>query len=299
MNAQSDKGGGTKSKENAHIADTLARAADLLEAKQENAFRVRSYRRAADTLRSLKKPVAEMLRADGDESIQKLPGVGKKLAGSIKEIAATGRLGLADRLESEVSPGKLFTEIPGIGKALAKRIHETLGISTLEELELAAHDGSLEEQVDGIGPEKAEGIVVALSGMLSRSSQRRMQQRTAELDEQNEEPPVGLLLNVDTAYRSEAEQGKLKKIAPKRFNPENEQWLPIMKTKHDGWEFTALFSNTARAHERDKTHDWVVLYFEKDGRERQCTVVTAERGKLKGRRVVRGRERQCRQYYGI
>lgn len=45
-------------------------------------------------------------------------------------------------------------------------------------------------------------------------------------------------------------------------------------------------------------HDWVVLYgVDKDHAERQYTVVTATRGTLAGRRVVRGREAQCRAWY--
>ncbi len=283
--------------DNTQIAATLERTADLLEAQDENVYRVRSYRSAADTIRNLDKSVTKLLGKDGDEAIRSLPGVGEKLAGSIKEIATTGRLGLTERLESELSPGKLFTEVPGIGEALARRIHDELGIATLEELEVAAHDGRLEQNVEGVGSEKAEGIRTALSGMLSRSSQRRMKQRVNESGEQDGEPSVELLLDIDKTYRRKAEQGKLRKIAPKRFNPEGEQWLPLMKTKRDRWQFTALFSNTARAHERDKTHDWVVIYYEKEGRQRQCTVVTSERGRLKGKRIIRGRERQCRQYY--
>jgi len=70
-----------------------------------------------------------------------------------------------------------------------------------------------------------------------------------------------------------------------------------MDTERKGWSFTVLFSNTARAHELGKTHDWVVIYYEKDDEESQCTVVTATQGSLKGKRVIRGREKQCRQYY--
>jgi len=42
-----------------------------------------------------------------------------------------------------------------------------------------------------------------------------------------------------------------------------------------------------------------VIYYERAGEQRQCTVVTAERGKLKGQRVIRGRERECREHYGL
>jgi hypothetical protein len=71
-------------------------------------------------------------------------------------------------------------------------------------------------------------------------------------------------------------------------------WLPILHTQRGDWHFTALFSNTARAHDLDKTSDWVVLYFHTDhGPEAQRTVVTETSGSLSGRRVVRGREAEC------
>lgn len=56
-------------------------------------------------------------------------------------------------------------------------------------------------------------------------------------------------------------------------------------------------SNTARAHELGRTRDWVVLYFDGGQGERQYTVVTAERGPLKGKRVVRGREDESAAFY--
>ncbi len=62
--------------------------------------------------------------------------------------------------------------------------------------------------------------------------------------------------------------------------------------------FTALFSNTARAHELGRTSDWVVVYhYDDHHREGQSTVVTETQGPLLGRRVVRGREPECRALY--
>ena len=87
-------------------------------------------------------------------------------------------------------------------------------------------------------------------------------------------------------------------IAPKRFNPEGKSWLPVMHITRHGWHFTVLFSNTARAHELERTHDWVVIYFYDDQHhEGQHTVVTETRGPLTGQRVVRGREAECGEYY--
>jgi putative hydrolase len=64
------------------------------------------------------------------------------------------------------------------------------------------------------------------------------------------------------------------------------------------WHFTALFSNTARAHALGRVRDWVVVYFYDDEHaEGQHTIVTEERGTLAGKRVVRGRESECRTFY--
>jgi hypothetical protein len=115
-----------------------------------------------------------------------------------------------------------------------------------------------------------------------------------------EEPPVEMLLDVDREYRERAAAGELRRIAPRRFNPTGEAWLPILHTQRGQWHFTALYSNTARAHELGKTNDWVVIYFyDGDHRERQRTVVTETRGPLAHSRVVRGREaEQLRHWTG-
>jgi hypothetical protein len=113
-----------------------------------------------------------------------------------------------------------------------------------------------------------------------------------------EQPSVETLLDVDREYRAAAAADTLPKIAPRRFNPKGEAWLPVLHTRRGDWHFTALFSNTARAHELGRVHDWVVVYAEdKDHAERQYTVVTATTGPLAGRRVVRGREAECRTWH--
>jgi hypothetical protein len=108
---------------------------------------------------------------------------------------------------------------------------------------------------------------------------------------------VALLLEIDRDYRRRAAAGELRRIAPKRFNPEGEAWLPVLEGTRAGWDFTAIFSNTARAHELGKTDDWVVIYYTREGDEGQATVVTGSRRELDGKRVVRGREAESRAFY--
>jgi putative hydrolase len=110
-------------------------------------------------------------------------------------------------------------------------------------------------------------------------------------------PSVKNILEVDAAYQRGVKRKQLRTIAPKRFNPEGKSWLPVVHMERAGWHFTAMFSNTARAHELNKTGDWVVIYFERNGHENRTTVVTEHQGPLKGRRVVRGREKECLNFY--
>jgi hypothetical protein len=109
-------------------------------------------------------------------------------------------------------------------------------------------------------------------------------------------PPVAEILDVDRQYREDAAAGRLRRITPRRFNPAGRAWLPILHTERGAHHYTALFSNTALAHQLGRTEDWVVVYLD-DGAGRQWTVVTEPRGALAGRRVVRGREDECRSHY--
>ena len=112
-------------------------------------------------------------------------------------------------------------------------------------------------------------------------------------------PTVDEVLDVDREYRDKSDAGELPTIAPRRFNPAGERWLPILHTTRGARHYTALFSNTANAHKLGRTHDWVVIYFDGREGERQCTVITASRGPLARRRIVRGRERECLAHYHV
>jgi hypothetical protein len=276
---------------NKDIAGLLNRIADLLEMKEADKFRIRAYRRAAQSILESKKSVVKLLEK-GEEGLQeKLTGIGPGLSSVIQEYAQTGRSRQLERLEGEARPEKLMKKVPGIGRLLARRIISELNIKTLEGLEMAAHDGSL-EKLEGFGSGRVDGVRKSLAGMLNPSARGRKQDKR-----RGKNPPVEIILAIDSEYRERAEKGELHQIAPRRFNPAGEAWLPILKTKRDRWSFTALFSNTARAHKLEATQDWVVLYYSQNSEKNQCTVVTQKGGALDGQRVIRGRERECLDYY--
>lgn len=274
---------------NQEIASRLREAADLLEQQAANPFRIKAYRNAADTVSALKEDLRNIISRDGVEGLIALPNIGRGIAAAIDEILRTGSLSQLARLRGALEPEKLFQTVPGIGPGLARRIHDTLHIDTLEALEQAAHDGRL-ETVPGVGPRRATAIRATLESMLGRIRGTRRHPVNG--------PEIKILLDVDQDYRDKAAAGKLPTITPKRFNPEGEAWLPVLHTQRGDWHFTALFSNTARAHELGRTRDWVVIYFyDNHHQEGQHTVVTETRGPLIGQRVVRGRERESREYY--
>jgi len=280
--------------EDDQIAAWLRQAAEILQAQGANPFRVNAYRRAADSVGSFPESLRETFAQKGIEGVDALPGVGAGIASAIAEMLQTGHWAQLERLRGSLDPVSLFRTVPGVGPELAQRLHNALGVDTLEALEAACHDGRV-ERVSGVGKRRAAAIRAGLADILERSRLRRRQHSAAE----SVEPAVGLLLDVDREYRDKAKTGELPTIAPKRFNPEAKAWLPVLHTTRGEWHFTALFSNTARAHELKRTQDWVVLYFYDDQHvEKQRTVVTESRGALAGKRVVRGREVQCRAYYG-
>ena len=291
---------------NATVAAVLHRVGDLLERQGANPFRIRAYHRAAEKVRREPRQVAHVLEHEGRAALVAMTDIGERLAAAIDEIVHTGTLRLLERLEGQMSPEDAFAAIPGIGDELAHRIHEELAIDTLEDLEVAAHDGRL-RGIDGIGPERLEAVCNYLEHVLNRSARRRARARAQSRVEsgpsidfdhgQHPLPDVALLLALDDEYRTLADAGKLPRIAPTRFNPTHTAWLPVWHPERDGYSFTVLFSNSALAHQLGKTLDWVVMYFERDGEEEQCTVVTEHRGPLRDQRVVRGRESECADHY--
>jgi len=276
---------------NQEIVTRLREIADLLEQQKANPFRVNAYRRAAITVEKMDHPITEVINRNGYTGLIDLPGIGEGIARSIAEFVATGHMSRLESLRAGNDPIAIFQKIPGVGVKLSHRIVEILHIDTLEALEVAAHNGRL-IKVPGFSENKVNMVKAWLAQVLGRG--RQIEKDTTGVVE----PPVMLLLYIDRQYRDKAGLKELPKIAPKRFNPSGKKWLPIMHKTKDEWHFTALFSNTARAHQLGHTRDWVIIYFyDKKHHVGQHTVVTETKGPLIGKRVVRGREDECMELY--
>jgi len=277
---------------NHEIAEQLREIAILLKAQHANPFRYLAYFNAANTLDNLTEDVEELVQAKGITGLIELPTIGSGIAQSIYEYVATSRMTRLENLKGESDPVGLLQTIPTVGRALAQRIHGSLHVDSLESLENATRNGQL-DLVEGLGIKRKEAIEAWLLKHLGERRQLLIPAQQASIL-----PPISLLLKVDGEYRSKADADKLPCITPKRFNPENKAWLPILHTTRQHWHFTALYSNSERAHKLKRIFDWVIIYFYDDHhQEGQHTVVTETHGYLLGKRVVRGREAECHDYY--
>jgi DNA polymerase (family X) len=140
---------------NREIARIFSDLADILEIKEDNVFKIRAYRKAALNLEGLTQDVAEL----SHKELLEIPGVGQDLAAKIEEYLQTGSVAMHDRLKSEIPAGVFsLLAIPDLGPKTAKMIYDTLGITSIEELERAALEHRL-VGVRGIQQKTEENIL--------------------------------------------------------------------------------------------------------------------------------------------
>jgi putative hydrolase len=267
---------------NTRMATMFRHAAALLEVQDADPFRVLAYRNGADELESLTESAAQIYRRDGLWGLIALPTIGRSLALAIADVVDDGHWRWLDRLEGDTDPEKVLATLPTIGPKLARRLHLELGIESLDDLERAVYDGRL-GRLRGIGDKRWHAIRDAVFARLHP-------RRSGPADGHGHtpvRPTAELLLSIDREYRDKADRNELVTIAPLRFNPTGARWLPVLHTTREGHHFTAMFSNTARAHELGRTNDWVVIFADTPDEDR-WTVVTETQGPHRGERVVRG-----------
>ncbi len=156
---------------NGQVAAFFDTIADLMQLQEENSFKIRAYRRAAETIRALPHDI----NTDYEEgTLREIPGIGDAIAAKISEIIETGRLGFLERLEGQIPAGvAAMMRVPEIGPKSARAIYKTLGIESLEALEAAARAGEL-RGVSGIGPKTEQRILEGIEALRRRSDRLLM-----------------------------------------------------------------------------------------------------------------------------
>lgn len=153
--------------DNRRIAQRLREAAHLLCVQGASSYRVQAYRAAADAVERNPRAMSAVFDAEGVKGLDAIPHVGLGIASAIAEMLRTQRWALLERLRESVDAATVFQSVPGVGPSLARRIHDTLRIDTLEDLDTAAHDGRL-ESLRGVGTRRVAGWRASLDEMLGR-----------------------------------------------------------------------------------------------------------------------------------
>jgi DNA polymerase (family X) len=128
--------------DNKSIAAVFNETADLMEINGDDSFRIRSYRRAAETLEGYPRQVSDL--ADDTKQLLEIPGIGKGMAANIQELAQTGKLQVHQELLAKYSPSMLeLFKIQGLGPKTIALIWSAFQVSDLAGLEKLAKEGKL------------------------------------------------------------------------------------------------------------------------------------------------------------
>jgi DNA polymerase (family 10) len=187
--------------DNRPIAQVLGEIADLLEIKAENAFKIRAYRSAADTIAAWPNPVAAL----DEQQLREIPGIGKDLAARIRELAESGTCAFHQQLLQEFPATMLdLLHLQGVGPKTVALLYSALNIRSIEELAAAAADGRL-RALKGMGAKK-EALILKAIDERRRDDGRHLLADTATLSEElsgylRERAPVVELIPVGSVRR--------------------------------------------------------------------------------------------------
>ena len=146
---------------NAEIARVLERLADRLEIERANPFRVRAYREGGRIVGAHPEAMSAIAGTPG--ALEALKGIGKDLAGKIRDLVATGRTELDDELRAKIPDEVVdFTELQGLGPKRVKTLFEVVGIRDRDALEKAAKAGRLRD-LPGFGEKVEQNVLKALA----------------------------------------------------------------------------------------------------------------------------------------
>jgi len=159
---------------NIEITNLFNEIADFLEVKDENLFRIRAYRRAAQVVEGLSEDIAAIAAREG---LLEIPGIGKDLAGKIQEYLGGGRIEYLESLRKEIPAGVIeMMGIHGVGPKTARHLYEQIGVDSVEKLEELAKAHKL-AGLPGIKTKTEENILKGIA--VWRSGRERMPLGTA------------------------------------------------------------------------------------------------------------------------
>jgi len=148
----------------ADIVAILEDIAVLLELKGENPFKIRAYSTGARALETMEDDLGELIESG---KLAGMRGIGSALVEKIETLHATGELSYYTELRASVAPGLIeMLDIPGLGGKKVKKLHDALGVESIDALKAACEAGDV-EALKGFGKKSAEKI---LTGIANRAA---------------------------------------------------------------------------------------------------------------------------------
>jgi DNA polymerase (family X) len=130
--------------DNKSIAGMFYETADLMEVRNDDPFRIRSYRRAAEAIEALEVQLADLYQ--NEKSLLEIPGIGKSMAANIRQIFTTGKLPLHEELLQKYRPSMLeLLKIQGLGPKTIALIWDAFQVCDVEGVAKLAQEGKLRE----------------------------------------------------------------------------------------------------------------------------------------------------------
>ena len=153
------------------VAAVLAEIGTLLELKGENPFKTRAYHNAARVLEGLTEPLEKIV---AENRLGELKGFGEALQEKVTRLVTTGTLPYHDELKASLPPGlPALLEIQGLGPKKVKRLHDELGIDSVEKLEAACKADAI-AALDGFGEKSQAKILEAIAFRRQFASRHRL-----------------------------------------------------------------------------------------------------------------------------
>lgn len=153
--------------EKGDIVGVLEEIGELLELKGENPFKVRAYQSGARALESLEEDLGTVIE---ENRLGKIKGIGKALVEKITALYETGELEYYDNLKASVPESMIeLLSIPNLGPKKIKKLHDELGVDSIESLQAACEQGKVSE-LDGFGAKTEQKLLAGIENRIAYSA---------------------------------------------------------------------------------------------------------------------------------
>ena len=151
--------------ENPALAKVLSQISTILELKEENPFKIRSYQKAVSNIEHLTESISDIYKKGGRKALEEIDGIGSGISERIEEILTTGKSSYLEELHEDIPKSVIgMLGVQGVGPKLVMKLYRDLGIKSVDELLSAAKKGAL-EKLDGVRGKKIENIIKGIENL--------------------------------------------------------------------------------------------------------------------------------------